>query len=74
MVRKIGLIQFFEHIDGNTNNIIIDDFLKVKRLSIQYNYFDKTSKSMIKKLTKKYELTDIIKTMENVILNYDLFF
>lgn len=70
----ISTIEFFEHIDGDTKNIKIDDFLKVKRLSIQYNIFDNTSKLMITELIKKYELTDLYKKIENVFLNYDLFF
>ena len=70
----ISTVEFFEHIDGDTKNIKIDDFLKVKRLSIQYNIFDNTSKLMIRELIKKYELTDVYKKIENVFLNYDLFF
>lgn len=74
MLFLISTVEFFEHIDGDTKNIKIDDFLKVKRLSIQYNIFDNTSKLMIRELIKKYELTDVYKKIENVFLNYDLFF
>lgn len=74
MLYIINIVDFFEHIDCNITNITIDDFFKTKRLNIQYNSFTEKSKLRLKELIIKYGLTDIFKTVENIILNYTSFF
>lgn len=74
MLYIINIVDFFEHIDCNITNITIDDFFKTKRLNIQYNSFTEKSKLRLKELIIKYGLTNIFKTVENIILNYTSFF
>lgn len=74
MLYIINIVDFFEHINCNITNITIDDFFKTKRLNIQYNSFTEKSKLRLKELIIKYGLTDIFKTVENIILNYTSFF
>lgn len=69
----ISLIDFFEHINGNTNNIKIEDFLKIKRLSIQYNYLNNITTSNINGLIEKYNLTNIFEATKDVLMNYSSF-
>lgn len=74
MLYIINIVDFFEHINCNITNITIDDFFKTKRLNIQYNSFTEKSKLRLKEIIIKYGLTDIFKTVENIILNYTSFF
>lgn len=70
----ISVIDFFDHINGDIHNIKIDDFLKIKRLNIQYNELDELSMLHINELVQKYNLKNIFVPIEKVLLNYPLAF
>lgn len=70
----ISVIDFYSHINGNANNIKINDFLKIKRLNIQYHVLNISSSYYIKKIINKFKVYDVFYYVENVIINYKSLF
>lgn len=67
-----NIIDFYDHINGDINNIKIDDFLKIKRLNMQYNELN--SNENICQLLKKYKLMEIYNLVNKVIENHLLLY
>lgn len=63
----INIIDFFEHINGNKENITIDDLFKIKRLQIQHSYIDS---NLIKVFVKKYNIELIYCFVKDIFMNY----
>ena len=66
----INLIEFFEHIKSDFNNISVENLLKIKRLNVQLKCLSCKQKELLFELADKYQVANEYSIMKDIVYNY----
>ena len=66
----ISMIDFYEHINCNIDNIKIEDLLKLKRLNIQLNSLNHYESNMLFEMANKYDVVSDYSIVRDVVKEY----
>lgn len=70
----ISMIEFYEHINFNMENISISDLLKVKRIKIQLNHLNSYEKDLMIEIANRYQVISVYSIVNRIIDNYTSIF
>ena len=66
----ISMIDFYEHINCNIDNIKIEDLLKLKRLNIQLNSLNHYESDMLFEMANRYDVVSDYSIVRDVVKEY----